>query len=141
MGRYLIESSQGSVSTVPTGTIIWFASSAPPEGFLECNGQPTAAYPALAILVGPNVPDLRGEFIRGWDHGKGIDSGRSFKSWQTDMFQSHTHTFTTYGDVSNPAPNKVGAAKGDVNAYMTTNATGGTETRPRNIALLPCIKY
>ena len=51
-----------TVSTVPTGSVTAFAGSTAPDGWLECNGQATTGYDALAAVVGTNVPDLRGEF-------------------------------------------------------------------------------
>lgn len=87
------------------------------------------------------LPDLRGEFIRGWDNGRGIDTGRKFGTYQVDDFRSHRHYVapeyaqdgTTDGiglDSSNiPQPNDI-----------YTDYTGGSETRPRNIALVACIK-
>lgn len=129
--------------------MIWFAAQTPPEGFLECNGSilsPTT-YPALRSLLGNaygaygQLPDLRGEFIRGWDHGKGADLGRIFGSWQADAFQSHTHTYEAGIDLGD-------AGKGNFQLLnktqgISTTAAAGTasETRPRNTALLPCIKY
>jgi hypothetical protein len=134
---------------VPTGAVFWFAANAAPAGYLEANGASlsTSTYAALFAVVGYtfggsggnfNLPDLRGEFIRGWDDGRGVDPARVFGSAQADEFESHTHTWqrTVVG----------GAFAGQDTAgnYSTaataTSATGGTETRPRNIALLPCIK-
>ena len=67
---------------LPTGAITAFGGSTAPTGYLECNGQSTSGYTALAAVVGANVPDLRGEFVRGWDNGRGVDSGRSILSSQ-----------------------------------------------------------
>ena len=67
---------------LPTGTITAFGGSTAPTGYLECNGQSTSGYTALAAVVGANVPDLRGEFVRGWDNSKGTDSGRTLGSSQ-----------------------------------------------------------
>jgi microcystin-dependent protein len=84
-----------------------------------------------------NVPDLRGEFLRGMDDGRGVDAGRTVGTWQVDLFKSHTHSAATTS-VQNVLGgcNTVTGAAGS-----TTGATGGSETRPRNIALLSCIKY
>lgn len=54
---------------VPIGTIIMFAGSTPPAGWIICNGQSTASYPLLAAIVGANVPDLRGRFAAGFKSG------------------------------------------------------------------------
>ncbi|AIX43047.1 tail collar domain protein [Synechococcus phage ACG-2014f] len=79
-------------NTGPTGSIIMWGTSTLPEGYIECNGQSTSGYTALAALYGSNVPDLRGEFVRGWDNGKGTDSGRALLGSQGESFKSHTHT-------------------------------------------------
>lgn len=87
------------------------------------------------------VPDLRAEFIRGLDDGRGVDTSRVLASAQADELESHTHT-----QRANAAG---GAGFGNVSGSASTNnsdggqtlATGGSETRPRNVALLTCIKY
>ena len=71
-----------TVILLPTGAITAFGGSTAPTGYLECNGQSTSGYTALAAVVGANVPDLRGEFVRGWDNSKGTDSGRTLGSSQ-----------------------------------------------------------
>lgn len=125
-------------SLVPAGAIMAFYRSTPPTGWLECNGQSVAAYPNLVALGIVNTPDLRGEFVRGWDNGKGTDPGRSLASTQLDEFKSHTHQ-------AKGISNLIGASTGfnwdgTSNDTRTTLATGGSETRPRNIALMYCIK-
>ena len=95
------------------------------------------------------LPDLRGEFIRGWDDSRGIDSGREFGTSQGDSFKSHYHYYRYIGfDNSNNVNGTTGGglryAAGDdlgVGGYNWDSTTGGTETRPRNISLLACIKY
>lgn len=86
------------------------------------------------------LPDLRGEFIRGWVHNRsgitGESSIRTFGSWQVDDFKSHTHFgASTYFVYTGGIGGNIGIGP----AY--SGATGGDETRPRNIALLPCIKF
>ena len=130
-----------SGNTGPTGSIIMWGTSTLPEGYIECNGQSTSGYTALAALYGANVPDLRGEFVRGWDNGKGTDTGRALLSAQSDEFKSHTHTY---------GANTVGVADGgrqvpysitpSGNWKTNTSSTGSTETRPRNVALMYIIK-
>ena len=126
--------------------MIWYAAPTPPEGFIECNGQSTAAYPALAIIVGATVPDLRGEFIRGWAHDRtGIpDAGRSFGNWQIDELKSHKHDAgyaLPYGaDGNYNGTPYIGHGVGPIFGTTSTYFAGGTESRPRNISLLPCIK-
>ena len=144
-------------NTGPTGSIIMWGTSTLPAGYIECNGQSTSGYSALAALYGSNVPDLRGEFIRGWDNGRGVDTGRNLLSTQGESFKSHTHIQTSHGHTFDgnrrPAfanivpgpnygawegPNPNGAGVG--NATATNQNTGGTETRPRNVALMYIIK-
>ncbi len=131
------------------GQVAWFACNTPPTDWLECNGSAVneADYPELFARIGTTfgggvgtffLPDLRGEFVRGWDHGRGVDPGRTFGSNQADELKSHTHTTTTAAS-ENQAVIAVGGAFFDTNNATVTGATGGTETRPRNVALLPCI--
>jgi microcystin-dependent protein len=89
------------------------------------------------------VPDLRGEFLRGWDDGRGVDSGRAVGTFQGQDIQSHAHT--------QRGVNQVSTAGGDItsgtntgtpaNHSVSTASTGGAETRPRNVALLACIRF
>ncbi|XKY05404.1 phage tail protein [Dickeya ananatis] len=65
----------------------------PPAGWLKCNGQAfdKNAFPKLAqVYPGGVLPDLRGEFIRGWDDGRGVDSNRSILSLQGDAIRNIT---------------------------------------------------
>jgi len=146
--------------TGPTGTIVWFATTTAPDGWLICDGSPvTTLYPQLRALLmsaglpfgasggHPRLPDLRGEFVRGWDGGRGIDTGRGFGTAQADELKSHSHITGN----NSGSGNKLGSAVPYVAMHGNTahwnwdnpassEATGGSETRPRNIALLPCIK-
>lgn len=137
------------------GQVCFFAMQTAPTGFLACSGQAVSrtTYAALFAAIGTtygagdgsttfNLPDLRGEFIRGWDAGRGVDSGRVFGSAQAQDFQSHTHT-ATIGNQTTGAWQGPFFGTFTVSAGTTTsvNSTGGTETRPRNVALLPCIKF
>lgn len=92
----------------PVGTIQTFAfSRIPNDGWLECDGREVdvADYPelfsAIGFTFGGNdsdkfkLPDLRGCFLRGWDHSAGTDSGRQFGSFQDDCLQEHGHIFET----------------------------------------------
>ena len=93
---------------VPTGSVHMMATTTAPSGYLECDGTAVSrtTYADLFSTIGTtwgegdgsstfNVPDLRGEFVRGWDNGKGTDSGRSFASSQSDQNAQHNHTATT----------------------------------------------
>ena len=137
----------------PAGTVIYHAASAAPTGYLKANGASlsTTTYAALFAAIGYTfggsgasfkVPDLRGEFLRGWDDSRGIDTGRDFGTAQTDDFKSHSHSDPTWNGVSGSYEVPTGAYGYDYGPQSApTGSTGGTETRPRNIALLACIKY
>jgi phage-related tail fiber protein len=156
-GQSLVTNGSGvlSVASVPPpGSIFWFAANAAPAGYLKANGANVnrTTYAALFAAIGTTfgvgdgsttftLPDLRGEFARGWDDGRGIDSGRTFGSAQGHAFASHTHTYTASGASGNsvtggPTPINDGGQT------LNTGAQGAAaETRPRNIALLAIIKF
>lgn len=137
-----------------TGAVSWFATNAPPANWLECNGGAVSrtTYAALFTRIGTtfgvgdgattfNLPELRGEFVRGWDNGRGVDAARTFGSAQADELKAHTHT-ATGSFVADTGATRAATAAGAAWATGGTVAigsTGGTETRPRNVALLPCI--
>jgi microcystin-dependent protein len=138
-----------------TGLIAFFAASTAPAGWLECNGSAVSrtTYADLFAEVGTdygvgdgtttfNLPDLRGEFIRGWDNGRGVDAARARGSAQAQAMQSHTHTTNLITGLTTTAGSANYGTTGGSNQFNTAaiNATGGAETRPRNVALLPCIK-
>lgn len=160
------------------GTIITFPANITPTGFLECNGAliSRTIYADLFAVIGTTygagdgsttfaIPDLRGEFIRGFDNGKGTDSGRTIGSSQSDAYGSHshtgstnstgahTHTVTGGAGSSTRTVSTASASSGIVFGTATTSssgehshtvtiyASGSTETRPRNIAMMYCIKY
>lgn len=142
------------IDTTPIGTVAMWSTNTPPTGWIEMNGQSTSGYPELAAVVGSNVADLRGEFVRGWDNGKGTDSGRSIRSFQGDLIKSHKH-FVTTADVFNTSAFSTNDNSGDhivssdntpstygnvrTNRY-STELDGGNENRPRNVALMYIIK-
>ncbi|MCS1190013.1 phage tail protein [Escherichia coli] len=79
----------GEGSALPVGVPVPWPSATPPTGWLKCNGAAFSAeeYPELAKAYPTNkLPDLRGEFIRGWDDSRGIDTGRSLLSGQAATF-------------------------------------------------------
>lgn len=124
---------------LPIGSIIAWPGTIPPDGWLELNGAgfDETLYPDLAKLFPAGVlPDFRGEFIRGWDHGRDIDAERNILSWQADEIRSHRHSYydnTGRGGGAGPAINQGMGQK-------FTDYTGGNETRPRNIAVMYIIK-
>lgn len=149
---------------VLTGEVKMWATSTAPTGYLECDGTAVSrtTYAALFAVIGTvwgtgdgsttfNLPDMRGEFPRGWDHGRGVDTGRAFASSQLDAFQGHWHE--SFGDglnVTSGAVNVVRATAGTLISNSpvrdaTTDGSNGTprtaaETRPRNKALMFIIK-
>lgn len=139
---------------VPSGAVFAFAMSTPPTGYLECDGSAVSrtTYADLFTAIGTtwgtgdgsttfNLPDLRGEFIRGWDNGKGTDSGRTFGSYQADELKAHTHTYEDQDTfVSNASTGSQSALAANSSTTTDTSSTGGTETRPRNYAMMYCIK-
>tara|TARA_R100000458_G_C8270105_1_gene244836 strand:+ start:797 stop:1636 length:840 start_codon:yes stop_codon:yes gene_type:complete len=208
-----------AVIFTPVGTVITYAGATAPAGYLKANGDTipngtgtvqgvTHDFSALYAVVGSALPDLRGEFIRGFDDGKGTDSGRLILSSQTDQNKEHNHTATSSVNESNhshgitdnghyhfefksgnyganqnqgssnlngsnypasgtgpsgkyegyniwgqgSAPNvgrsqtkttgiSVNGQSTGITVSTTTANDGGNETRPKNIALLMCIKY
>jgi phage-related tail fiber protein len=150
-----------SVSGSPTGQIIYVALSSAPTGYLKANGAAVSrtTYAALFTAIGTtfgvgdgsttfNVPDLRGEFIRGWDDSRGVDASRTLGTAQSDSFKSHSHRPSTNAtNQSWEVPANTGAFTSaysgavSVNNAPDTGLTGDTETRPRNVALLACIKF
>ncbi|EHH4504492.1 tail fiber protein [Escherichia coli] len=86
----------GEGSALPVGVPVPWPSATPPTGWLKCNGAAFSAeeYPELAKAYPTNkLPDLRGEFIRGWDDGRGVDAGREILSAQGDAIRNITGTF------------------------------------------------
>ncbi len=83
--------------------------------------------------------DMRGEFARGWDNGRGVDSGRALGSFQADDFKSHDHEINHEDTSSNTGAGIAGGLSVTDHTSNTT-LTGGTETRPRNLARLAIIK-
>lgn len=144
-------------SGVKAGTVAHFAASNAPAGWLKANGAAISrtAYAALFAAIGTtygvgngsttfNVPDLRGEFVRSLDDGRGVDSGRGIGTAQNHDFLSHSHTRTSVGGTHNSgyggAPYAAGSGFGSA-VGVNSSAIGGNETRPRNVAMLACIKY
>lgn len=144
-------------ASVPVGAVVPFPKTTPPPGYLELDGsvQSIAAYPDLAAYLGATynkgdeaagffrLPDTRGEFLRGWDHGRGVDIGRTLGSLQAQSIQAHDHNMWAGDTYASVSPSGGGAAAAWVNGGVTglkTGTTGSAETRPRNLAMMWCIK-
>jgi len=157
---------------LPASTVIWTPRSTAPTGYLKANGATVSrtTYAALFAQIGTmfgagdgsttfNLPDMRGVFPRGWDDGRGVDTGRALGSLQADALQN----ITGYAGVNLPYYGQLHVTGGAM--IYTDNIGGGTsggggsngsaiinfdasrvartaaETRPTNVALLACIKY
>ena len=160
------------------GQVVYFARNTAPEGWLKCNGATISrtTYAELFNAIGTTfgagdgstfgLPDLRGEFIRGWDDGRGIDSGRAFgvsqgdstkrpnTSFTTNNPGNHAHTTISYGGSffhqlkAGDGPSEIwgrgggNTITGNGGSHTHTITGGGdSETRPKNVSLLACIKY
>lgn len=192
-----------------TGQVAYFAMTTPPNGWLKANGAALSrsTYAALFAAIGTtfgngdgsttfNLPDLRGQFLRAWDDGKDIDSGRDFGSSQSDDNKAHSHSATSSSagshshtgstsssgshshtmtfenpDGSSTVYPRAGVAlqmeyslygNDDVKSTSASGShthsisintggshshsisigqSGGSESRPKNVALLACIRY
>ncbi len=133
----------GEGSALPVGVPVPWPLETPPTGWLKCNGAAFSSemYPKLAKAYPTNkLPDLRGEFIRGWDDGRGIDAGRTLLSGQDGTSFSHYggnfdigsgHSINNYDQIVSNQPgfsrfSFAGPSRGDGVNYVTI--------RPRNIA-------
>lgn len=153
----------GEGSALPVGVPIPWPSATPPKGWLKCNGAAFTAsqYPQLALAYPVmRLPDLRGEFLRGWDDGRGVDTGRALLSSQSHAFTDHRHALSLWTGSALSKSDTVAqkyspqASKGDGGSMDESVNTGGAlgfshltnevassyktyasnETRPRNIA-------
>lgn len=177
-----VYSKEESDRLAPAGQVAYFARDAAPAGWLKANGAAISrtAYDRLFAVLGTaygagdgfntfNLPDLRGEFLRGWDDGRGVDAYRALGTPQASQNLAHNHTGDansagshshSYSDgrpTATPSPGiQAGAnftgvweifstrttgSAGSHTHSLTIANSGGTEARPRNIALLACIKY
>ncbi|MDP9507873.1 phage tail protein [Pseudomonas protegens] len=171
-----IESIVAQASSLPVGSMVAFPKASVPPGFLEIDGsvKSIAAYPDLAAYLGATfnkgdegagnfrLPDSRGEFLRGWDHGRGVDSGRSIGSRQAATIVSAgdgTKTSAAVVSFYNGADDSIEAHKSRLNSDGTPSfpltgildinagATGSDAipysamyVRPRNLAVMWCVK-
>lgn len=126
-----------------------------PAGYLIEDGAEVGrmAYATLFAAIGTthgagdgattfNLPDSRGEFWRGLDLGRGVDAGRVLGSVQMSLVAAHTHGYYFISGLGGTlAGNGVTGIAGSATGVLQTNSSGGAETRPRNIAKIPLIKY
>ena len=158
-------SSLTGIVGVETGIISYFAATTAPSGFIKANGATLSrtTYANLFAVIGETfgagngsttflIPDLRGEFLRGLDDGRGIDASRVFGSAQGDAIRNITGTLTaSKPPAASGAFTVVGGQGGgsdggqNTASLYTFNASNvvptAAENRPRNLALLACIKF
>ena len=182
-----LKDSGDSVSSIitqaimPSGSVTMFAATSAPSGWLECDGSNVSrsTYSDLFNAIGTTfgtgdgsttfgLPDLRGEFVRGWDNGRGVDNGRSFGTAQLDQMQrivgtarhprsQFNHVYDSVNGVFSSSGNDSGTNQ-RIDQQTTTgtrkrlrfdsadspnarvSATTDGETRPRNVALMYIIK-
>lgn len=128
-------------ASILPGQIVLWGTSTPPAGWLEMNGQSTAGYPNLTALFGTNLPDLRGEFVRGWSNDRTtVDYPRQILSAQAQDVQPHTHSYTVTGSVTSGSQGGTASGLIPSSSGSTTGSAGTTETRPRNVALMFIVK-
>jgi phage-related tail fiber protein len=152
----------------PPGMVAYFARNTAPSGWLKANGAAVsrttyaALFAAIGTTFGPgdgsttfNLPDLRGEFLRGWDDGRGVDAGRGFGSSQGDAIRNITGSLVsalldsvvgTGAFIAEFSDQSSGAGSGGLNKMTgvfdaSRVVPTANENRPRNVALLACIKY
>ncbi len=168
-----IEALLKNMSALPVGAMVPFPKGTVPAGFLEVDGsvQSAATYPDLAAYLGTTfntggegagnfrLPESRGEFLRGWDHGRGVDAGRTLGSSQTDALQNITGESSTFPNAFSAPLSSLGAFRTNARGNLPPGLSNGgtwtsssidfdasrvartsTETRPRNLAVMWCIK-
>ncbi|KEM31556.1 phage tail protein [Escherichia coli] len=111
----------GEGSALPVGVPVPWPTATPPAGWLQCNGATFTKeqYPVLArVYPTLRLPDLRGEFIRGWDGGRKVDTGRTVLSFQEGTIVSGFDDNNT-GDISSLGSTQYGF--GDA---LTSNQLG-----------------
>lgn len=183
VGAIAIANLGNAPNPIVPGTIAYIGMISAPTGWLKANGAAISrsTYADLFAAIGTtfgagdgtstfNLPDLRGEFVRGHDDGRGVDAGRVFGSWQNSDNKSHNHTgsttsdgwhdhsvpgyfvtpWTMYdGDVDgssratgyDKATMGGGTYGNGTHAHSFTTTTSGSDAKPRNVAMLACIKF
>ncbi|MCD5977211.1 phage tail-collar fiber domain-containing protein [Pseudomonas quasicaspiana] len=171
-----IQSMIAQASSLPVGSGVLFPTDEVPPGFLEANGElfQDSLYPDLAACLKKKynqsndpagwtrLPESRGEHLRFWDHGRGVDAGRAVGSWQKGTFHSvgalpTTDSVSDFAAVTGPtAHTELGLDEADLTLYPTArtgngggsggltlptrNDMGYGSMRPRNVAFMLCIK-
>jgi len=160
----------------PVGVPFYWLDDTPPAWALELDGSEISrtTYADLFAVMGTkygagdgsttfNLPDDRANAIRGWDNGRGVDSGRVFGSEQLDQMQQITGRIRAaagglmdvvdlegaivdggpYGGSAAVGIAGSGSAGGTfaIDSSQSPGARTGSETRMRNRAYLPCVKY
>lgn len=141
-------------TAVPPGTVIHFAGSVPPVGYLAADGAAVSrtTYSRLSAVIGEtygpgdgsttfNLPDLRGYFVRGSGTNSDGTAAGAFGQRQADSIQQHSHAIASYTSVAGVPQASTVQNTWNGTTSTFTGTTGGVETRPKNIALLACIKY
>lgn len=146
------------------GTIAYLAHANAANGWLKCNGAAVSrtTYAALFAIIGTtygvgdgsltfNLPELRGEFIRVFDDGRGVDAGRTLGSGQAQQIIQHQHNADSgtngfYSDapglgIINTGGSILNITRSAWTGSVTSGPAVGSETRPRNVALPAYIKY
>ncbi len=132
-GGFLKNLGLGEGSALPVGVPVPWPSATPPAGWLKCNGAAfsAATYPLLAKAYPTlKLPDLRGEFIRGWDDGRGVDAGRALLSNQSSTAIRSAILDYVGNDLDQAASAAIGVAFD--NADMTTTTQPATGKTPSN---------
>ena len=154
-----------TAALVPVGGVVPFMMETPPTGWLECDGSAVSrsTYSVLFAVIGDvfgvgdgsttfNLPDLRGEFLRGWDNGAGTDpnaatrtdagdgstTGDHVGTKQADEYKQHRHGLAT---ASNTTITGAGTRVTQGGTDVESANSGGSETRPTNVAVMYCVKY
>ncbi|HHG9181574.1 TPA: phage tail protein [Proteus mirabilis] len=149
-GTLALTSDIDEANNIPVGSPIPWSLATAPSGYLICNGQTfnKSTYPKLAVAYpSGKLPDLRGEFIRGLDSGRGIDAGRSVLSAQKGNSLLSTNLFSDDSEVAQQYEKKVGWIgstgtnnQGGYGILQQIEGKFGNETRPRNIAFLYIVR-
>jgi len=143
------------VELQPAGMISSFCASTAPTGWLQCNGAAVSrtTYSDLFAAIGTvygsgdasttfNVPEMRGEFLRAWDNARGVDSGRAIGSFQEATgIDKDTPTGGTLGMDNQDGPQKSSSSIRVASQTGAGRTVSRYKLRPRNVALLTCIKY